>query len=162
MRWTKPNNLHLTILFIGWIKKERLQDIIEGAKAVATSFPSFPIRFTGTDYGPPDGPKRMAWLYGMPSLDLAKLKRALELEMTRRNIPFTQELRELIPHITLGKIQEDAWRKKIREETPHITQALDVTISLGSLDLMKSIPQKSGSVYEFLGTFPFTGETSIA
>ena len=162
MRWTKPNNLHLTILFIGWIKKERLQDIIEGAKAVATSFPSFPIRFTGTDYGPPDGPKRMAWLYGMPSLDLAKLKRALELEMTRRNIPFTQELRESIPHITLGKIQEDAWRKKIREETPHITQALDVTISLGSLDLMKSIPQKSGSVYEFLGTFPFTGETSIA
>src|SRR3989344_698986 len=69
MRWTKPNGLHLTVLFIGWIKEEQLKDIIEGAKAVAASFPSFPIRFTGTDYGPPDGPKRMVWLYGMPSLD---------------------------------------------------------------------------------------------
>src|SRR3989344_292497 len=162
MRWTKPNNLHLTVLFIGWIKREQLKDIIEGAKAVAASFPSFPIRFTGTNYGPPDAPKRMAWLYGMPSLDLAKLKRALELEMTRRNIPFTQELREFIPHITLGRIDEDEWRKKISKETPHITQALDRTIYITSLDLMKSTPQKSGSMYEFLEAFPFTGEASIA
>ena len=162
MRWTKPNNLHLTVLFIGWIGEERLQDIIKGGKAVAASFPPFPIRFTGTDYGPPDGPKRMAWLYGMPSLDLSKLKRALELEMTRRNISFTQELREFIPHITLGRIQEDTWRKKIGKETPRLTQALDHTIHFGSLDLMKSTPKKSGSVYEFLEAFPFTGEASIA
>lgn len=153
VRWIRPENLHLTLVFIGWT--DSVVPAQEAVAAIASRFVPPELCFTYIDYGPPEGPPRMFWLYGEPNQALMKLKSELEDEFIRQGILSQKEARELALHITVGRMREYEWRKKIGRERPEAHKTLSFRFRPRTLDLMESHLRKSGAEYEILCAAPF-------
>ena len=77
-RWTKKDNLHLTLAFLGSLTDEEVVKICEITKGVASKHEPFFINLNKILYGPPKKPSRMVWVEGDKSKELKKLQNDLE------------------------------------------------------------------------------------
>ena len=55
-RWTKPENLHITLAFLGYLTDEELPEVIKITKEVAQRHQPFSINLNKILYGPPKMP----------------------------------------------------------------------------------------------------------
>jgi 2'-5' RNA ligase len=102
-RWVPPENMHLTVRFLGHVDDERVPPIIE-ALTPALGLPPFSIELGGCGMFPPNGPPRVLWIgltQGLPSLA------ALHDAFDRRLAPFgfEPEARAYSAHLTLARIK---------------------------------------------------------
>ena len=78
-RWIKKENLHLTLVFLGYLTDKELLDVLKITKEVASRNQSFSINLIKICYGPPKKmPPRMIWVEGEKSKELGKLQKDLE------------------------------------------------------------------------------------
>src|SRR4030042_5069779 len=52
IRWVKPQNLHITVLFLGFVSDDALLDVLKVAEKVANNTVPFNIYFDKIIYGP--------------------------------------------------------------------------------------------------------------
>ena len=79
VRWTKLNDIHITLAFIGSVRNEELLDICKITKEVTSRHASFFVNLNKICYGPPKKmPPRMIWAEGEKSQEIAVLKNDLE------------------------------------------------------------------------------------
>ena len=73
-RWTRKENLHLTLLFLGYLNDEEVLETCRIVKAVGERHSPFVFELNEISYGPP-GKKlpRMVWVNGKPVKELTKL-----------------------------------------------------------------------------------------
>lgn len=99
IRWTRLENLHLTIEFFGATEPARIPDLERALAAVRG--PSFDLAWGGWGtFGPARQP-RVLWL-GTVAPGLAALHAATAAEL--RAAGWTPEARPFAPHLTLGRI----------------------------------------------------------
>ena len=143
VRWVKEENLHLTLIFIGYVEDEDLLEIFEKTKNGAEKHQPFFLNFQRICLGPPKKPPRMFWVEGEKSREMSLLKDDLsgELEGLKRK----NEVREFKPHITLGRIKIDEWRQL--PEKPKIEEKLNLVVPVNSIELMESKLKPTGPDY---------------
>ena len=75
-RWTKKDNLHITLEFWGYLTDEELLEVIDKTKETASKQEPYFITLNKIVYGPPNKPPRMVWAVGDKSshITLARLK----------------------------------------------------------------------------------------
>ncbi|PIP23993.1 MAG: RNA 2',3'-cyclic phosphodiesterase [Candidatus Nealsonbacteria bacterium CG_4_10_14_0_2_um_filter_38_17] len=79
VRWTRKNNIHITLVFLGNIIDEELMEIFKVVENVASKHEFFSLNLTRICYGPPQKmPPRMVWVQGEQSEELGKLQKDLE------------------------------------------------------------------------------------
>ena len=101
IRWTRPENLHLTVEFFGATEPARMPELEAALAAAAARAAPFELRWGGWDtFGPPRQP-RVLWL-GTEAPGLAVLHEAVAAEL--RAAGRTPEARPFAPHLTLGRI----------------------------------------------------------
>src|SRR3989344_9601393 len=77
-RWTKKENLHITLVFLGYISDDELLRVCEATEQVALRHKPFDISLNQIAYGPPKKlPPRMVWAEGERSPALAALSNDL-------------------------------------------------------------------------------------
>ena len=131
IRWTKPENLHITLDFIGYVADEELVEICEKTKEIADEHNAFEVKLTQICYGPTDKkPPRMIWAIG------EKIK---ELNLS--------------PHITLGRIRKWEWQRIEPEERPNVDEEIDLSFSVDSIELMESVLKRGGPEYTILESY---------
>jgi len=177
VRWIKPENIHITLVFIGYVSDEELLEISRTAKEVAARHSPFFVNLNKICYGPPKKmpprpPKfseatviekdknssnkkfwrpRMIWTMGKKSQDLASLRDDLEKSLAgSERVGFSPEKRGFSLHITLGRIRQWEWRKIEPEERPEIEQELNLGFSADSIEVMESQLKKGGAEYVIL------------
>lgn len=101
IRWTRLENLHLTVEFFGATEPARIPELEAALAAAAARAAPFALRWSdwGT-FGPPRQP-RVLWL-GVEAPGLAELHAAVGAEW--RAAGGTPEARPFAPHLTLGRI----------------------------------------------------------
>ena len=101
IRWTRPENLHLTVEFFGATEPTRISELEAVLAAAAARVVPFELRWGawGT-FGPPRQP-RVLWL-GVDAPGLGTLHDAVAEEL--RAAGGTPEPRPFAPHLTLGRI----------------------------------------------------------
>jgi len=104
VRWLPPDNLHLTVRFIGHVSDDRVDATLR-ALAPSVGVPPFEIELSGSGRFPPKGPPRVIWIglrRGLPALT------ALHEEFNRRLAPlgFVPEERPFRAHLTLARIKD--------------------------------------------------------
>ena len=152
IRWTKPENLHVTLAFLGYLSDEELVEVLRVTKEVAQKHQPFSINLTKIIYGPPKKmPPRMVWVEGAKSKDLANLQLDLEKSLVSSGkIKFEPEERSFTCHITLGRIKTWEFRQIEPEERPEVNEDISLSFDVNSIEVMESALKRGGAEYTVL------------
>jgi len=150
VRWTKKENLHITLEFLGYLMDEELMELSQKTKELALKNESFSIHLSKICYGPPDGraPKSMNALHSSPRSTYSSIK-----SKSPRMVWVTGEKTKefnLLPHITLGRLKTWEWRRFEPEERPEVNEEIDLTFEVNSIEIMESVLKRTGPEYIIL------------
>ena len=154
-RWVRPENLHVTLKFIGHVEPEKL-DPIRAALAKANSERPVDVRFRGLGFFPNDKRPRVLWAGVVGSPDLASIARNVDAGLAKLGIP--AEERAFAPHLTLARCERPGISAELRGAV-----ARDAARDFGELrtnefHLIESKLKASGAEYTTLQSFVFAAE----
>lgn len=150
VRWTPKINLHITLVFIGYVSDDEMYEICNLVKGVAKRHDAFNINFKKIILGPPDKPPRMFWVEGEKSEELAKLRDDLEGSLFNSSVSGfkNKEVRAYRPHITLGRIQHERWKEL--NPCPTVDEIFERAFLVETIDVMESELKRTGAEYTIL------------
>jgi len=154
-KWTKPENLHITLAFLGYLSDEEVAKLCEITNEVAKRHLPFSINLNKISYGPPKKPPRMIWVIGKISKALNDLKNDLENEISGK-VGFQPENRAFTPHITLARIKNWEFKKIDLEDRPKVEFDLSLSFEVSSIEVMESFLKKGGPEYTVLESCPLS------
>jgi len=141
-RWVKPENLHLTLKFLGDIGQGQITKIKEAITKVSGKFAAFEAGFNGFGFFPNERRPRVFFI----SIDKEKLLKSIagELEEELETLGFEKKNR-FKSHLTLARIKDlkniECLKAKIKN-----TQ-LDEKFLIRAIILYKSTLTKEGPIY---------------
>lgn len=144
IKWSKEENLHITLLFLGFIDDDSTYAICEKVARVSRAEEIFDVEFNSIELGPIAGDPRMVWVSGKASENLKNLVEKIEKELGI----FTNSKKEFRPHITLGKIRKNRWEEL--PEKPVIKKDFPLVISVETVDVMASNFEGDGMEYAII------------
>jgi 2'-5' RNA ligase len=153
--WVKPENIHLTLFFLGDILPERQAPIEAALSVVARHAHPFTFSVQGAGAFPNLNRPRVIWVgIEEPTGQLALLHRAVNEAIA--NVGFQPEDRRFSPHLTLGRIRQRASREDAqavgeavrRAEVGHLGDA-----PVEEMILFRSVLKSSGAEYTPLARF---------
>jgi RNA 2',3'-cyclic 3'-phosphodiesterase len=147
VKWSRQENFHLTLNFLGYIPEENIPEICETIRTAVEGLPFFELEFRKMEIGPDKERKKMIWVSGEKSADLAELKYRLDKALGFH----VREKKEFQPHITLGRIIKKEW-KKISPQ-PDVEKKFVFSVPVSSLDLFESKLEKGKRTYYVMESF---------
>jgi len=157
-RWTKKENLHITLAFLGYLTDEELFEVCKITKEVALRHEPFFINLNKILYGPPKRPPRMIWIEGEGSKDLGKLQKNLENALSSAQAMAKadkeQETRPYTSHITMGRLKQWEFRQIEIEERPEVNEDVSFNFEVKSIEIMESRLKRGGPDYSILESCP--------
>lgn len=106
-KWVAPEQLHLTVRFIGEVDGGLFRDIKEILGEI--HFASFSLQLKGVGYFPPRGAPRVLWIGLEKSEPLQLLRKKIDTALLRVRIE--PEGRKFSPHITLARLKNSPVNK---------------------------------------------------
>jgi len=104
VKWTEPNNIHLTLKFLGEIDDEKLGKIINLLPSVARGCKPFKIEIGGVGKFPPRGIPRIIWVGCKGGLSaIGSLSKSIDECVS--DIGIAKEKREFAAHVTIGRVR---------------------------------------------------------
>jgi 2'-5' RNA ligase len=151
-RWVRPENLHVTLKFIGEWPLEKL-DVLRGALAAVHLNEPVKLDFRGLGFFPNEKCPRVFWAGIEASSNLVTL--ADEIDHATEKLGIPREQRLFSPHLTLARFEPPGLPEKLRASIQE-----NATRDFGSLHtnqfrLIESKLKSSGAEYTTLQTFPF-------
>jgi RNA 2',3'-cyclic 3'-phosphodiesterase len=155
VRWVRPEGIHLTLKFLGQVPCTDLPRIMEAiTKGTAGSAP-FTMTVQGFGVFPNFRRPRVLWVGLTGQIDALKaLQESIDREFEK--IGFEKENRPFSPHVTIGRVQENARPSAILsmgEELKDVRPGNLGTWTVGGLRLMRSQIQRGGAIYSALEEF---------
>jgi 2'-5' RNA ligase len=149
VRWVGPDQMHLTLKFLGEVADDRVGEIAAALESAASSATGFTFRAGGAGCFPPRGKARVVWIALEEETGaLMACQRAVEDAWS--GIGFEPEARPFAPHLTLGRVKEDSTEGQLRRAVEGLSAA-NVTQVVGSLALVSSELTPRGARYTRLG-----------
>ncbi len=147
-RWTTKENLHITVVFIGYLAEEQLASVIEAGQKAVQNIQSFVLKCKEIGYGP-DSNERMIWLRLETKDILNELKNELEKALLDKGINFQTDYKKFNPHVTLARLKfgADKPNRQIKKNYIREFPAEEVV-------LFNSSRKKGGTEYEPIQSFP--------
>ncbi len=110
-KWTQPQNLHITLQFIGEVDRDTLMRLLKTTQEVANSFRPFKITYKGLGVFPHPRRPRILWV-GVES-GAGTLKRlARMVEIANRKVPnIKPDTKPFHPHVTICRMRRVDDRK---------------------------------------------------
>jgi 2'-5' RNA ligase len=103
-RWIEPENMHLTLRFIGNVAEDVFPDVDEALDRVRA--PAFDIEIAGVGEFSRGRHPAMLWAGVAPGPALIDLQRRIEAAVVRAGL--APEGRRFTPHVTLARINDGA------------------------------------------------------
>ncbi|MBZ0159096.1 MAG: RNA 2',3'-cyclic phosphodiesterase [bacterium] len=151
--WVRPDNLHLTLKFLGQVEESRIDAIRDAIAAAASG--SGPIRlvFQGLGAFPRPREARVVWI-GLSHGSEALAALQTRIEAALESLGFAREARPFTAHLTLGRVRGPARREQLaRAITEAPAEALGEMV-LDRIELMQSDLSAGGARYSILQSFP--------
>jgi 2'-5' RNA ligase len=106
-KWTPPEQLHLTVRFIGEVDGALFREIKDAL--VGISYPPFSMQLRGVGFFPPRGAPRVLWAGVEKSEPLQVLKKKIDQMLFRAGVE--PDARKFSPHITLARLKNSPVQK---------------------------------------------------
>ncbi len=145
VRWVHPDNIHLTLKFIGSAREEDTQKIISLMTDACKKYQTFTLEIKGTGIFPNINSPRVLWVGAEGDGILKGLQKDIEHGMGE--IGFEPEDRKFTAHLTLGRFRSLTGKENLLKQIKLHENYSFGTIDIKSLSLMKSELHPSGSRY---------------
>jgi 2'-5' RNA ligase len=107
VKWVEPENLHVTLLFLGEVDERDVPQVCQVVAEAAQQRPSFPLSVETTGCFPNVRRPRVLWVgVGEGKQEVCTLHDALEKPLLELGC-YRREERQYTPHITLGRVKSD-------------------------------------------------------
>ena len=155
VRWTKRDQLHITLVFIGEVSDERAGQIVE---VMRDGIPHPPFRFElgGIGAFPPHGAPRVLWIGVKSGAESVVRVQGLVVDRLER-VGVEREERAFSPHVTLARWRDSrpSDRPRDRSQSPPTIAQVDVN----SVTLFQSRISSTGSTYTRLVETPLAARS---
>ncbi|MCH1403903.1 MAG: RNA 2',3'-cyclic phosphodiesterase, partial [Candidatus Nanopelagicales bacterium] len=113
VRWVDPDNFHITLKFLGEVRREQVDGVMSGIERAAASTQPFQTEIGGFGAFPTVRRPDVIWLGVGASPELRCLKQ--DLEWALGDAGFPSESRSFHPHVTLGRANDSGGPGAFRE-----------------------------------------------
>jgi len=151
VKWVNPDNIHLTLKFLGEIKDQEAVDVCNITKEVASRHESFELALeTVGHFGGRSA--RVLWIgTGQNSDNLLQLQSDLEEQLTSAGWP--RETRKFSGHLTLCRVRNSKAGVKLAQMTEGYKDFKLGTVSADSVSVYQSQLTPKGPIYTVLGNY---------
>jgi 2'-5' RNA ligase len=155
VRWVTPQNLHLTLKFLGDVSPANLEHLADVLKVEAAAYEPFSMSVGGLGAFPTPRRARVIWIGLEAPVSLAALQHGVEAATAR--LGYGLEERPFSPHLTIGRVGQNvstADLQRIRTALEATTVGALGTIRVDAIHIFKSDLQPGGAVYTHLYSLP--------
>ncbi|MCD6326882.1 RNA 2',3'-cyclic phosphodiesterase [bacterium] len=157
MSWCSPNNMHITLKFLGECTRGRLGSISKNLAAIGARHAPFKLTFGGVGVFPGPASPRIIWLGVSDGADhLASL--AKDVRASMESIGFKPESRPFRPHITLCRVKYLKSTQELGATIKNLPEAKIEPINADHIFLMRSQLRPKGAIYTVIERICFSGQ----
>lgn len=149
LRWSRPENLHLTLKFIGEWPEEKLDDLRRALAAVAVQ--PVDVKLAGLGFFPNARAPRVFWVGIDAPPEMAAL--AARIDRAIEPLGIAPEKRPYSPHLTLARIQEHTALNRLHEAIRSLPSTDFGAFVADRFYLYQSRLTPIGSIYTKIGEF---------
>jgi len=149
-KWTRAENLHVTLKFLGEIPREKLNLVCNALRAVSSDWP-IPVNFDGMGFFPNERRPRVLWIGLDAPSALAKLAAGIEGALASVGAP--REERAFAPHLTLARNKDGKLSEKMRTALVKYSCAQFGAMNATAFHLIESKLKSTGAEYTTLESF---------
>lgn len=166
LRWVRPENIHLTLKFLGDISKSEIEKVSQALFDTADKHPLITLMVKGLGVFPSIKRPRVIWVGISGQTDqLVRLQKDIDTKL--KNIGFPKEKRPFKGHLTLARAKENINSKKIFDAIKQFGKFESETFVAKNIILFKSELKSTGAVYSTLRSAPlakvfYTDQTKAA
>ncbi len=146
LRWVKPNNIHLTLKFLGYTEEDKLPRLKEIVSKAAEETQSFTVTFSGLGAFPNTRNPRIIWV-GVKEMSGALQTIVERLEKQVTALGLEAEKRSYKPHLTLGRVKERVGRKNFTDILAPFKNEDVGRVVVGEISLIRSDLTPKGPIY---------------
>jgi 2'-5' RNA ligase len=155
LKWVVPENLHLTLTFLGDIPEEDLEQIRAITSEALKSQPPFEITIEGLGLYPGVKNPRVVWLGITGSQPLIDIHNKLDQALQKADV--TPENRDYSPHLTIARVRRHTDHEtamEIGKTLSHYKVDTLGDIKIEEIQLYQSKLTPQGPIYTKLLTVP--------
>lgn len=150
MKWVKPDNIHLSLKFLGEVEETRepeLRTALKRAAGTGTEPRPLTLQVAGFGVFPDYHRPHVLWAGVTPEPGLELLQHGVEQAFAPLGFP--TEARTFRPHVTLARSARDA-KPRDFAGLEELLRGIDFdqTVTVADVDLMQSTLQPGGPVYQ--------------
>lgn len=143
--WVRPENVHLTLKFLGSINETQVETLEAAMKLAASSVRPFTLSAHGLGAFPTMKAPRIIWIGIVKNDTLNHLYGSIEEELSR--IGFEKERRAFHPHLTLCRVRSTAGSIDLTKTAEGFHADAPIAFPVESIGLYKSVLTPKGALY---------------
>lgn len=154
VKWVVPQNVHLTLKFLGNVEEGRLPEIYAACQRAASGSKSMELEIRKLGCFPNSRRPRVVWLgIEKDSEALRHLQKKVEREL--EFIGFPRENRKFRAHLTIGRVKGQQGVSKLSQLIEEENNIFVGSMRADNFSVMKSRLLPDGPIYTELKAIPF-------
>lgn len=149
VKWVEPQNIHLTLKFLGEVAEDKIDKIKSMLDAIAQRASPFSISLSEIGVFPNLNSPRVIWV-GIKEGILQASKLAEEIETQMANLGFPKENRPFSAHLTLGRVRSPKGLQQLKDAIENFQLLTPSSQLITHITLFQSTLTPKGSIYTAL------------
>jgi RNA 2',3'-cyclic 3'-phosphodiesterase len=154
IRWVRPEGIHLTLKFFGYVYESDIANISHVVKNNVANMKALMLNVRNLGAFPSVNRPRVLWL-GIDGDTDALINLQTEIDAGFQDYGFKKEDRPFKPHLTLARIKEPKGLVGLAETVTKNEDYIAGSFTVSGLTLFKSDLKPTGAIYTKLAHFPF-------
>ncbi len=152
IKWVPPENLHITLLFMGDTEESYIPQIIDKASIDQQYRNAFSLKINGLGVFKNYSRPRVIWMGIDPEPVLESLKFSIDKQIKELGFD-VEETDKFRPHLTIGRVKNMNDRNHLKEVVEERKNEPVDQIEISNFYLYESTLTKKGPIYNVLHTF---------
>jgi 2'-5' RNA ligase len=155
VKWVNPEGIHLTLKFLGNIDEAEVPALTKALSEAVRGVAPFSLQLGDPGAFPGNQAPRVVWVGVEGEIELL-LTLHNNVDRVLTPLGFPPEKRAFSPHLTLGRVREEASpgeRRRLGENVAALKTEAKSSFKVESLSLMRSKLTREGALYSCLASF---------